>query len=126
MSLYSFPSNEKLKSRKVITQLFEEGNDEYYFPIKLLWIIESASQTSGVKAGFSVPKRKFKRAVDRNLLKRKMREAYRLNKSELIELAHKKEIQISIFFIYSSATIHDYNQIERSLKKHLSNLPKKL
>ena len=126
MTNYSFPRNEKLKSRKVITQLFEEGNAEYFFPIKLLWISGEENQDLIVKAGFSVPKRSFKRAVDRNLLKRRMREAYRLNKSELLGIAQQKELQISLFFIYSTNTIYDYKQIEVSISRHLNGLLAKL
>ncbi len=126
MTTYSFPRNEKLKSRKVITRLFEEGNAEYYFPIKLLWLTGGEDQDSGIKAGFSVPKRSFKRAVDRNLLKRRMREAYRLNKSKLLETAQQKELQTSLFFIYTTNTIYDYKQIEASITKHLNALLPKL
>ena len=126
MAEYSFPKSEKLKSRKVITSLFEHGNAEYHFPLKLSWLSSPDYSVSGVKAGFSVPKKKFKRAVDRNMIKRKIREAYRLNKSEFIEICKSKNISVSLFFIYTSDKIVDYQKIQEVLISQLNNISKKV
>ena len=126
MAGYSFPKNEKLKSRTLINMLFEKGNSEYSFPVKVFWLASQKDSSAEVQAGFSVPKKKFKRAVDRNLLKRRMREAYRLNKAELIDLAKKKDLKLSLFFIFSANSILDYHQIEKSIVNQLKVISEKI
>ena len=105
--------------------LFEEGNSEYSFPVKVFWLASPTNSSSAVQAGFSVPKKKFKRAVDRNLLKRRMKESYRLNKAELIDLANNKNLNLSLFFIFSANSILDYHQIEKSIVNQLKLICKK-
>jgi len=68
-----------------------------------------------VQVAFTVPKKKFKRAVDRNLLKRRMREAYRLNKSLIEEKNQSKLKELSIIFIYSSQEILSTEKIESAM-----------
>lgn len=74
-----------------------------------------------VQAAFSVSRRNFKRAVKRNLLKRLMREAYRLNKDRLYQALGDKE-QLAVMFIYAGREVKDYELIEKSLKQALSKL----
>ena len=76
----TFPKHQKLKSRKDIKALFEEGKTVTKYPVKLLWLPLGQQET---KAGFAVAKRNFKSAVTRNKIKRLMREAYRLQKQEI-------------------------------------------
>ncbi len=68
-----------------------------------------------MQVAFTVPKKKFKRAVDRNLLKRRMREAYRLNKSLIEEKNQSKLKELSIIFIYSSQEILSTEKIESAM-----------
>lgn len=72
---------EKLKSKKLIEQLFSDGLSVSNYPLRLVYL-QTTFETSTplTKAGFSVSKKKFKKAVDRNRIKRLLREAYRLNK----------------------------------------------
>ena len=106
--------------------LFEQGHAEYLFPLKVLWMSSPNELSIDVKAGFSIPKKKFKRAVDRNLLKRRMREAYRLNKAEIITRAMEKNITLSLFIIFTANKILDYNQIEKSVIAQLKVISKKI
>ena len=76
---------ERLKSRKLIGRLFEEGTSIKNFPFRLVYIITDPISITSVKASFSVPKRNFKKAVDRNRIKRLIREAYRLEKKNVFE-----------------------------------------
>lgn len=76
----SFGKKEKLKSKILITRLFTEGKSISQFPLKLIYLPISQPSINTHKTGVSVPKRNFKKAVDRNLLKRLMREAFRKNK----------------------------------------------
>ena len=78
---YTFPKKEKLKSKKLIEQLFSEGKSVTAFPLRLIYLKTPLIYDVKAQTGVSVSKRHFKRAVDRNRIKRLMREAYRLNKA---------------------------------------------
>lgn len=77
---FTFNKKEKLKSEKLITQLFVQGQSVVTYPLRLVYMPMTFGDGSVLKAGVSVSKRNFKRAVDRNRIKRLMREAYRLQK----------------------------------------------
>ena len=83
---FTFGKQEKLKSRKLIGKLFEEGSSIKKFPIRFIYLQANHSSNSPVQASFSVPKRNFKKAVERNRIKRLLREAYRLEKDALCTL----------------------------------------
>ena len=73
---------ERLKSKKLIKKLFEEGVSIKNFPFRLVYI---TTEKPPIKSSFSVPKRNFKKAVDRNRIKRLIKEAYRLEKKNLFK-----------------------------------------
>ncbi|HTO34680.1 MAG TPA: ribonuclease P protein component [Flavobacterium sp.] len=77
---FTFNQKEKLKSQKLIELLFAEGQSVMAYPLRLVYLNMSSSEDVLIKAGVSVSKRQFKKAVDRNRIKRLIREAYRLNK----------------------------------------------
>ncbi len=111
---FKFPPSEKLKSRKLIETLFAEGKNVKSFPLLLAYLPLEHEGDALFQVGFSVSKRKFKHAVDRNRVKRLMREAYRLNKNNLLEKHTKKHI---LMFIYISNTILTYSEIEAAMLK---------
>lgn len=76
----TFRNSEKLKSKKLIEQMFVEGHSVSAFPLRLVYLKTNFDDGTNVKTGVSVSKRKFKHAVDRNRIKRLLREAYRLHK----------------------------------------------
>ena len=82
---YTFGKQEKLKSRKLIGKLFEEGKSVKKFPIRLVYLQIDQTSKYPIQAGFSVPKRNFKKAPDRNRIKRLLREAYRHAKGSVYE-----------------------------------------
>jgi len=82
---FKLGKQEKLKSRKLISQLFEEGQSVKKYPIKFNFLQTEHTSDFPVQVAFSVPKRVFKRAVDRNRIKRLMREAYRIQKYMLYD-----------------------------------------
>ena len=105
---------ERLKSRKLIEKLFAEGKSVKKFPLRMVFLQTSHTSTFPMQAGFSVPKRNFKRAVDRNRLKRLLRETYRLRKEILYTKLEKPTIcmisyigkeEISFEEMYSKMTI---------------------
>ncbi|HLV69575.1 MAG TPA: ribonuclease P protein component [Xanthomarina sp.] len=77
----SYSKKEKLKSEKLISQLFLEGKSVSAYPLKMVYLKTSFQDNVQVKAAVSVSKRNFKKAVDRNQIKRLLREAYRLQKA---------------------------------------------
>ncbi|TDY13538.1 ribonuclease P protein component [Meridianimaribacter flavus] len=79
--MFTYNKKEKLKSKKLIEQLFAEGQSVSAYPLKLIYLPVDFDDSILLKAGVTVSKRKFKNAVDRNRIKRLMREAYRLNKA---------------------------------------------
>lgn len=84
-SSLTFQKQERLKSEKVIKDLFEKGSSFYLYPFKIFYIRSLEVTPAFPQILFSVSKRNFKRAVDRNRLKRQIREAYRINKPELLK-----------------------------------------
>jgi len=106
---------ERLNSKKLIDTLFKEGRSVFSHPFKVLYISKNETSTVPAKMLISVSKRHFKKAVDRNHIKRLAREAYRNNKEPL--LAYLNSHNKSLFFglIYVSETILSYEDIERKL-----------
>lgn len=84
MLKYSFNKSEKLKSKILIDKLFNEGKSVSAFPLRLVYIGMDQNDSLLSRTGVSVSKRNFKRAVDRNRIKRLMREAYRLHRTEYL------------------------------------------
>ena len=77
---FSFGKKDKLKSKKIIDALFSEGKSVSAYPLRLVYLQSDFDTSIKTKTGVSVSKRYFKKAVDRNRIKRLMREVYRLNK----------------------------------------------
>ncbi|MCB0706163.1 MAG: ribonuclease P protein component [Saprospiraceae bacterium] len=116
---HTFDRIERLKSRKLIGQLFQDGLAVKAFPLRFIWKEISEEQSlSPVQFTVSVPKRRFKRAVDRNRLKRQIRESYRLRKATLYQqLPDGKRYVLLVLFVGSEKI--PYHQIERAMEKGL-------
>ena len=122
----SFGRLQKLKSRKQIQKLFTGGNSLFVFPVKLVWMISPPVQSgTGIKnilAGVSVSKRNFKKAVDRNRIKRLLREAYRLHKNELSSQFEGKSSGLSLFLIYVDKTLPTFDDLQQKVAISLKML----
>ena len=95
----TFRKEERLKSVKAIASLFQDGQTALVYPIKFVWKTWDHPSPFPIQAAFSVSGRLFKKSTDRNLLKRRMREAYRLNKHHFYESAGEKKYIIMFIFI---------------------------
>lgn len=128
MKEYSLPKAERLHGDKATSKVFAEGRSAFTHPFRYFWRASDAAagEAPAVSVLFSVPKRQFKRAVKRNLLKRRMREAYRLNKKAITTAAADKGKHVSIALIYSSKEIYDYNTIENGIRRILVEIGKRL
>ena len=113
--------NERLKSRKTIEQLFKEGQRFTVFPFKVVCLI---SDGKGLQFGVGAGTKNFKKAVDRNKIKRLTREAWRLQKNPLQKQLEEKNTGLSIFFIYTDKEIPDYRLVYDKVNMILTKLVK--
>jgi ribonuclease P protein component len=121
--MYTFKKEERLCNKKLIDTLFHNGSSFLCYPFKASWLFVDEPQQFPVQILFSVSKKRFKRAVDRNLLKRRMREAYRLNKQQyLYDLLNSngKKIVLSLGYIGKEIVASDFT--EKKMLKLLSQL----
>jgi ribonuclease P protein component len=111
---------ERLCSQKAIGELFKSGKVLKQFPFKVVYTYCPYNQ-SPAKIVISVPKKIHKRAVKRNFIRRRIKEAYRLNKHLLYD-AIEQGITLNVMFIYVSPNISNYAEIEKKLIQTLSVL----
>jgi ribonuclease P protein component len=119
--LFTFKTNEKLKSRKLIQQLFKDGKSFPHFPLRVIYM-QPENNRSHLQSAFSVSSKKFKKAVDRNRIKRLMREAYRLQKFSLQDELEKKGRYLAVFIIYTGNEIPAYDFISEKMAAILLRL----
>lgn len=118
----SYKKIEKLKSQKLIEKLFSEGNSVAAYPLRLVYLKTAFDDLVSVKAGVSVSKRNFKKAVHRNRLKRLMREAYRLNKCNYLNNIPN---QYAFMILYIGKTDADFKSISKKMQTLLEQFLKK-
>jgi ribonuclease P protein component len=123
---FKYPKKEKLCSKLAIDQIFAEGKAIYEAPLKIIWAVVELPEDVPVQSLTTVSKRRFKRAVKRNLLKRRMREAFRLNKNSLYQIVAVKNIKLGLIIIYNSSVTLPYAQIEQAMKKCLERIAKQV
>ncbi len=109
----TFRKEEKLKSEKLIGTLFTEGASISVFPLRLFYLKSHFPGDIKYKTAVSVSKRNIKNAVDRNQVKRLLRESYRLNKSHFF---NNSEGQYTLMILYLGKDIPDFNLINSKLK----------
>lgn len=117
-----FHKSERLCSRKTITLLFEKGNIFYTSLFKIVWTLTAGAEEFPAQAAFSISKKSFKKATERNLIRRRMREAYRKNKRFLYESLISGNTPIAFIIIYTGQTIPDYYSVERGMTEMLEKL----
>jgi ribonuclease P protein component len=109
-----FKKRERLTHKKQIARVFEKGKTRVVYPVKVVYLETDSAVNDPVQVAFAIGRKNFPRAVDRNLLKRRMKEAYRLNKPEFYKNLENKKL--AIVFIYIAKEILPYATIENSVR----------
>lgn len=115
----TLPKQERLSRKNLFGALFKAGKKAYHFPVLMIYLPAELPEPVRVQAGFSASKRKFKKAVDRNRLKRQMREAYRQQKAPYLTNLHA---QYAVMFVYIHHKPLPYQQIARAIGLCLHSL----
>lgn len=125
---FGLGKNEKLKSRKAVEELFARGKGQNIFPVRISYkfLPIEEGEKAGLQIGVSVSKKHFKKAVDRNRIKRLLREAYRLQKNDLLDLVKAKQLKGFVFFIYTDKTLPEYKIVFDAMTKCLETLKRKI
>ena len=124
---FRFPKTEKLKSKKQIEKLFEEGESLKVYPLRIRFL-KVSEEEKPLQVAFSVPKRNFKRAVDRIRIKRVLREVYRKNK-EILNQDVDSSFSYIVMFMFTDRQEWNYKDLEKkmiSLLTKFSNQVKKV
>ena len=117
---FTLKKYERLKSRKLITELFNGGRSVNAHPVKALY--KFTAGTAVLQAGFTVSSKNFKKAVDRNTLKRLLRESYRLQKNGLHDTLASKGKNAIIFFIYTGKELADLETVSSKVSEILNTV----
>jgi ribonuclease P protein component len=124
---FTLGKEERLKSNLSIQELLKHGKVVSRFPLKIYWNFSpDLQQKYPVRAAISVPKRKFRRAVDRNLMKRRLREAYRLNKYTLYDTLDQHQQKIQLIILLLSDEFIPFDQLEKGLRDLIRQMLNKL
>ena len=118
---FTLGKEERLKSRKQIELLFREGKKFSVTPFRVHYVFNKMASPP-LQFGVGVGNKNFKRAVDRNRIKRLVREAYRLQKITLYQKVKEKKGQLNIFIIYTGKEIPEYREVFVQMNKILDKL----
>ena len=120
---FTFPKQERLSWKRHIDLLFANGRSFVVFPLRVIYLpVEEDALPAPASVLISVPKKKFKRAVKRNLIKRRMREAYRIHKHELFDALANNRQRMLVAFLYLDKEILPFSEIEKVMQKALDIL----
>jgi len=124
MKEQSFAKKDKLKSRTAIAELFTNSNSFGKNPLRIIWREESNSMPErSLKILIAVPKKKVRKAVQRNRIKRLLREVYRHHKYEIINMLKKEGVEMHLGILYVGGPIVTFDKIEQCLIELLKRFP---
>ena len=122
---HALPKSERLSSLTAVRRLFTDGASGFVYPFRYM-VLKTESTTPSVGVLFSVPKRNHKRANKRNTLKRRMREAYRLNNDALHAAIKEHGMDVDIAFVYSTKDLLPYKTIEHAVRRILAEVAERM
>lgn len=121
---YTLGSDSRLKREQHIETLFRSGKAFSVFPLRVVWLLlPKGKELTSMRAGFSVPKKKFKRAVDRARIKRLMRESWRLQQHDLLPAIPEGQ-QLHLFLIFMDVALPAYANVYAATGKAMMKLTK--
>ena len=123
---FTFKKEERLYGHSALDHVYNKGKHLHHQSIKLIFIEVPQGIISPCRIVFSVPKRSFKKAVDRNLIKRRMREIYRNHKHLLYKKFNEKQKSIHLYMIYTSKQIIPFDELKENMVKALETLVNKV
>lgn len=122
---FTLGKEERLKSRKQIDHLFQQGHSFNLFPFRIFYsIVDMEAEDTPLRVGIGASTRNFKKAVDRNRIKRLGREAWRLQKNELRERLTKTDRRLNVFLIYTAKEIESFDVIKQKVAAVIIKLNK--
>lgn len=124
MGKQTFTKDERLSSRKLIEQVAAEGKSFLVHPFKVIALETTLQTTFPAQVMMTAPKKKFPRAVDRNRIKRLMREAWRKNKHMLYTSLNEQNKKLALMLIYVGAELPEYKLAEDKIILILQRLSK--
>ena len=123
---FSYNKQEKLKSRKLLEQLFSKGRSFNVFPLKVFYMLPAEKLDFYIKMGVGVSGRNFKKATQRNRVKRLLREAYRTEKTGLHQFLQEQNMQAAAFVLYIDKAEPVFATIKEKMPIALKRLIKEL
>lgn len=116
---HTFSKGERLCSRKVLEELFSKKQSRSFlqYPLLGVWRFQELPSVFPVQVAFSVPKKRFKRAHDRNRIKRQLREIYRLEKNILYQALSSQRLQCALVIVYIAPQKLPYSQINHACSR---------
>jgi len=125
MPEFSLYKSEKLCSQTAVSRLFAGGLSAKSYPLRAVFAVSHRAAGAPARFLITIPKKKIRKAVDRVQMRRRVREAYRLNRQYLVPLLREREIKVDIAFIYLSEEKKDYALIEQKMQSLLAQIAEK-
>jgi ribonuclease P protein component len=119
---FTLSQNERLKSRKQIEILFRQGNNFNLFPLRASYLISTGVTEEPLQFGVGVSGRWFKKAVDRNRVKRLIRESWRLQKNDLKQMLAGKQLHMIVFLVYTGKELPEFMTIKEGTSSVIDRL----